>query len=299
MPALDFDLDASIQQLPSVQKPFTEEVKSAAASTSIYKGFTEKHQAHIIEPSRKTELRHWKDFYEPGVSSGAGSQESIVNSEEKTLKVETDSFQSLLALHHSRPDSHRDTIDESRITIQLHNSYILTETPNGFILINQQAAHERVLYEQLTAALQGKPIATQRSLFPVTFELTPADVAIMNEVITDLSQLGYLIEPFGKNSFVIQGTPADIETGNEKLIVESLLEQYKNFSSEVKFSKREKLIRSAARQQAIKTGNKLTEREMTQLKDDLFTCKQPNISPDGSPTYLEFKKDQLEKMFRR
>jgi len=292
MPTLDFDLDASIQQLPSVQKPFTEEVKSATAFTSIYKGFTEKHQAHIIEPLRRTELKHWKDFYEP--SPAVSSQESTAGSEEAIAKTETGSFQSLLAVHHSSLTS-----EDTALTIQLHNSYILTQTPNGFILINQQAAHERVLYEQLTAAMQGKPVATQRSLFPVTFELTPADVAIMNEVLTDLSQLGYLIEPFGKNSFVIQGTPADVLQGNEKLIVESLLEQYKNFSSEVKFSKREKLIRSAAKQQAVKSGNKLTESEMARLTADLFNCKQPNISPDGNPTYLEFKKEQLEKMFSR
>ena len=291
-PSLEFDLDASIQQLPSVQKPFTEEVKSATASSSIYKGFTERNQAHIIDPSRKTELKHWKDFYEPADKSVVSSHESLVDSEEKKLKVEYSSFQSLLSIHRSPL-----TIDDSRLTVQLHNNYILTETPGGFILINQQTAHERILFEQLSVALQGKPIATQRSLFPVTFELAPADAAIMQEIIEDLSQIGYAIEPFGKNSFVIQGTPADLEPGNEKLVVESLLEQYKNFSSDVKFSKREKLIRSASRHQSIKPGRKLTEKEMRQLIEDLFNCKQLNISPDGSPTYLEFKRDQLERMF--
>jgi len=67
----------------------------------------------------------------------------------------------------------------------------------------------------------------------------------------------------------------------------------------VKFSKREKLIRSLTRQQTIKTGVRLTEREMRQLVNDLFACEQPNISPDGNPTYLEFKQDQLDKMFSR
>jgi DNA mismatch repair protein MutL len=170
---------------------------------------------------------------------------------------------------------------------------------NGFILINQQAAHERVLYEQLTLATQGKSVATQRSLFPVNFELAPADAAIMQEIIEDLSQLGYLVEPFGKNTFVVQGTPADVEQGNEKVVIESLLEQYKHFSSDVKFSKREKLVRSAARQQSIKAGKRLTEREIKQLTEDLFNCKQPNISPDGNAVYMEFKKEQLDKMFAK
>jgi DNA mismatch repair protein MutL len=168
---------------------------------------------------------------------------------------------------------------------------------NGFILIHQQAAHERVLYEQLKAAAHGKPVATQRSMFPVTFELAPADAALLEELMNDLQQLGYIIEPFGKNTFVVQGTPADLEAGNEKNVIDFLLEQYKHFNTDLNFSKREKLVRSLARQQAIRTGVRLTEKEMHQLVNDLFNCEQSNMSPDGNPTYLEFRKEQLEKMF--
>ena len=134
-------------------------------------------------------------------------------------------------------------------------------------------------------------------MFPSTLELTPADAAVMEEIIGDLQYLGYTIEPFGKNTYVIQGTPADVEAGNEKYIIDILLEKYKHFSPEVTFSKREKLVRALARQQAIKTGTRLTEREMRQLVNDLFSCEQPNVTPDGNPTYLEFKQEQLERMF--
>ena len=134
-------------------------------------------------------------------------------------------------------------------------------------------------------------------MFPVTLELSPADTILLQELMNDLQQLGYMIEPFGKNAFVIQGTPADVSQGNEKNSIDSLLEQYKHFSSELKFSKREKLVRSLAWQQAVKSGTSLTEKEMRGLVHDLFSCAQFNISPDGNPTYLEFKKEQLEKMF--
>ena len=277
-PTLDFDLDASIQQLSSIQQPFTEEKKSAAASGSIYKGFTQKNQAHFIEKSDRSELKHWKDFYESR-ESGVGSQASIQKSETPL----------------TTPDSRLLTPDVE--LTQLLNTYITVPSSNGFLLIHQQAAHERIIYEQLKTASKDKPVATQRSMFPVTLELSPADSAILEEIMTDMQQLGYIIEPFGKNSFVIQGTPADVEPGNEKHIIDILLEQYKHFSNEVKFSKREKLIRSLARQQAIKAGTRLTEREMRQLVNDLFACGQSNISPDGNPTYLEFKQEQLEKMF--
>jgi DNA mismatch repair protein MutL len=151
----------------------------------------------------------------------------------------------------------------------------------------------------MNEALKGKAIATQQTMFPVTFELAPADAVVLEELMSDLQELGYTIEPFGKNSFVIQGTPADVGSGNEKMAVEKLLEQYKHFSSDLKFSKREKLVRSVARQQAIKPGQQLTEQEMNSLVNDLFACQQCNATPDGKPTYLEFKLEQLEKMFGR
>ncbi len=276
-PTLDFDLDASIQQLSSIQQPFTEEKRSAAAAGSLYKGFTQKNQAHFIE---KNELRHWKDFYK------AEDQKSEVGS----LKPESaESLQS---------DLRHQTSDFVELT-QLLNTYITVPSNNGFLLIHQQAAHERVLYEQLKKASRDKPVATQRSMFPSTLELSPADAAVMEEIMADLQYLGYIIEPFGKHTYVIQGTPADVEAINEKQVIDVLLEQYKHFSPEVKFSKREKLVRSLARQQSIKTGTRLSEKEMRHLVNDLFACEQPNITPDGNPAYLEFKQEQLEKMFGR
>ena len=195
-----------------------------------------------------------------------------------------------LTIHHS-------PLTDARFT-QLHNQFILAETDNGFIVVNQQAAHERVIYERLGETMNGSA-TTQRSMFPVTLELVHADCVLLEELMPDLHQLGYLIEAFGKNTFVIQGTPADVEQGNEKSIVEKLLEQYKHFSPELKFSKREKLIRSLVKQQAIKPGQQLTEKEMQALVNDLFNCQQSNSSPDGKPTYLEFRMEQLEKMFGR
>jgi DNA mismatch repair protein MutL len=121
----------------------------------------------------------------------------------------------------------------------------------------------------------------------------------LNELLPDLQQMGYTIEPFGKNAFVIQGTPADVDAGNEKLVLEKILEQYKHFNSDLRLSKREMLLRTVAWQQAIKGGAALTEREMQRLIQDLFACQQPNATPSGRPTYLEFKKEQLEKTFGR
>jgi DNA mismatch repair protein MutL len=285
-PTLDFDLDSSIQQLESIQKPFTEEKKLETTSSSIYRTFTEANQAHKIEPD---ELKHWSDLGEQ--RSAIGNRQSEFQSLGRfLLKTEEDTVTQL--------STHRSPLvtEEASLT-QLFNTYILLPTAESFLMVHQQLAHERIIYERMTNALQGKPVATQRSLFPSTIELTPADTVLLNELLPDLHQLGYTIEPFGKSAFVIQGTPADFESGNEKMILERILEQYKHFSSEIKLSKREMLLRTVVWQQAIKAGVSLSEKEMQNLISDLFQCQQPNISPAGKPTYLEFKKDQLEKMF--
>jgi DNA mismatch repair protein MutL len=283
-PTLDFDLDASIQQLPSIQQPFTKEKQEAITSSPIFKTFTQKNQAHFIESNTRSELKHWKDFYERDKEQGTRDKEQGTRDKEQE--------KSTLNPQHS-------TFNPQHLTglVQLLNTYIILPSNTDFLLINQQIAHERVLYEQLTAASKDKPVAMQRSMFPVTIEVSPSDAVLVQELSSDLQELGYAIEAFGKNSFVIQGTPSGVASGQEKQVIDSLLEQYKHFSSELKFSKREKLMRSMARQQSIKAGTPLTEKEMQHLVMDLFDCQQPNISPNGNPTYLEFKEDQLQKLF--
>jgi DNA mismatch repair protein MutL len=277
-PTLDFDLDASIQGLDAVQKPFTEKEQAATKSSSIFQTFTEANQAHRVMSSE------WP----------AGSKEpsTFISLTRQLLQMEETVAPEPVQLttHHS-PFTQAPT--------QLFNTYLLLPAEDKFYLIHQQAAHERILYERLEAATLGKPVATQQSLFPVSIELTPQDAVLLTELLPDLRNLGYTIESFGQRTFVIQGTPADIVSGNEKMVLEGILEHYKHFSSELKLPRREMLLRTVAWQQSVKAGTPLTEKEMTQLADDLFRCRQPNATASGRPTYLEFGREQLEKMFIR
>jgi DNA mismatch repair protein MutL len=310
-PTLDFDLDASIQQLDSVQKPFTENQQSVTRSSSIFQTFTEANQAHKIDPGAGSGFKRWSepvDSLEPEV----GSRETVQNSK---FTVQNESFEvpggeSLAGnreFESLRPggDSFRSlsqsafVIEEEAHLTQLFNAYILVPAGQSFLLVHQQSAHERIIYERMASALQGRPMATQRSLFPATIELTPADAVLLGELLPDMLQMGYAIEPFGKNAFVIQGTPADVQQGNEKVVLEKILEQYKHFSTDLKLSKREMLLRTIAWQQAVKAGTPLSGKEMQGLIHDLFVCKQPNTTPSGRPVYMEFKKDQLDKMVGR
>lgn len=284
-PSLDFTLNPEIQGLDAVSKPFTTDQKDAASASHLFKTFTQKNQAHFIERENKSELKHWKTFF-------SGGQET--DADQSTTRPETRVPQQLQAIEPKTRSLH---VLPDAMLLQLHNTYIIAPTNSGFLLVHQQLAHERILYERYGQAAHGQQAATQKSLFPVTLDLAGADAALLTDLLPDLLAIGYHVEPFGNNSFVVQGIPADVQPGNEKNAIELLIEQFKHFSSDIKFSKREKLVRCMARQQAIKAGQSLSQKEMLALVEELFTCNSPNITPTGSPTYLEFKEDYLDRMF--
>jgi DNA mismatch repair protein MutL len=318
-PSLDFDLDPEIQQLDAINKPFSEEIKTGIESSSLFKTFTRKNQAHFIEPTDNSELVHWRNREMEDLNfatsvAGAPVSKRIISDEDsqadhpdsfpaiKTEEEKTDkesennaSFQSLYARFSSDPLFH----DEQFRLTQLQNTYIVCETNGGFLLIHQQAAHERVLYEKFMLALSGKPLSTQPGLFPVTLTLATSDAVLLQELLPGLQALGYAIEPFGKDSFIIQGVPAGHADGNEKKVIENLLEHCKHSGNEKIDTLQEKMIRSLAWQQAIKTGTVLSETEMRSLTESLFRCLQPNTSPNGKPVFVEFRKEYLEKVFGR
>lgn len=277
-PTLDFELDSSIQQLSSIQKPFTEASQLAAKDSSLFRSFTQKNQAHFIQPDSTREAKNWKPFYElPEQTSPPG--ELIQDGE--------------LIANPLLPGS----LAEDVPLFQLLHTYIAFPSAKGFWLIHQQAAHERILYEQLQRNASGKPVATQKSMFPVPLDLSPAEAVVLGELLEDLSQVGFLLEPVGHNGYVIQGAPVDVTSGEEKRLLEAMLEEYKHFSPDLSFSRREKLIRSMAKQRAIKANTRLTEKEMRSLVTSLLACEQPHMTPAGHPTYLEFNEEQLAQYF--
>jgi len=280
-PSLDFSLNADIMQTEAVSQPFTQQKQEIVTASELYKKFSQKNQAHFIEPTQQNELKHWRDFYE--------STNNEIQNPNVEKVVEPSAFSFQRSAQQNLPV----------VNCQLLNAYIVASSKNNFLLIHQQHAHERILFERYNANIQNREIATQQTLFPVTLELSPQDAALLHELLPDLQLLGYNIELFGKHNFIIQGVPADILSGNEKHSVELLLEQYKHFSSELKFGRRQKLIHCMARQQAVKAGQSLTEKEMHVLVEELFKCETPSVAPNGNPVFVEFNDEQLLKMFGR
>ncbi len=288
-PSLDFSLDASIQQLDAIQKPFTAENANTTASQSLYEGFTKKNQAHFISKSENASKQDWKSFFTTIPNSENTVGQEGIDKDHYIVKPSSMGFYK---------DGSPLQISPEASLLQLHQTFIIAPSHSGCIIIHQQLAHERILYEKFQKA-SAHPHATQKSLFPVVLELSVSDAILLEEIIEDLALIGYEIEAFGSNSFIIQGIPADVNAGNEKNAIELLLEQFKHFSGEVKYSKREKLIRCMARQMAIKSGQSLTQKEMHVLIEGLSECDIPNITASGAPTFVEFKEDYLNGLFSK
>ena len=166
------------------------------------------------------------------------------------------------------------------------------------MIMNQEVAHERVLYEKFILHLKGVAGNSQQSLFPQTVELSPADFALVMEIENEIKALGFRFEVFGKNAILVSGIPADI-SGGEKELFEGLLEQFNTNQSELSLPQNENLARSLARRVSIKSGQKLRKEEMEALVEGLFACNNPNFSPSGSPTYFIFNTSKIESFFNQ
>ena len=184
-----------------------------------------------------------------------------------------------------------------RAPYQLHQRYIVSPLRTGWLLIDQQAAHERILYEGFLANLRDKPAVTQQSLFPQTLELPHGEAEMVTEILPQLRQLGFDLEPFGGSSFIVRGVPAELaEQHGERELLEQLVRQYTN-ELDLESDGHKRLAASLARSGAIRRGEPLDTNEMRSLIDRLFACTRPELAPGGRRRC--FVRDELPAVERR
>jgi DNA mismatch repair protein MutL len=286
VPTIDFSLDVN----------FTEnwtndlEKKQAVSIENSYKNFQ--------SPSfRKQEISGWERMFD-GIKKDRPSWEENRggdNSDDATLETLTFSSKA------SQPILPANEItagkELSGSTFQVEFKYIVAQMASGLLIFDQQAAHERILYERYIRQLHQAKSFSQQCLFPQTVNLSPADYVLVMDLKEELASLGFLVGPFGNNTLVIEGVPADITITNEKALFESLLEQFKHFKSELSLDKRENLARSLAKKSAIKRGSMLNRQEMENLVGQLFSCQNPNYSPTGNKTFVKLDLSKIDSFF--
>jgi DNA mismatch repair protein MutL len=186
---------------------------------------------------------------------------------------------------------------QQRAPYQLHATYIVSPIRSGFLLIDQQSAHERILFEKYLRMMEEQNSPVQKALFPQTLQLTPADAELLRVILDQINGLGFDIQEFGGDTFVVHGIPADAAgQASEQKMVETLLDQYKE-NLEFDLGVNENLARAMARSAAIKRGQLLSETEMQSLIDQLFACSIPYKSPSGRHCFITFDQDDLERRF--
>lgn len=275
-PSLDFSLDANIESLTAVSQPFNRDTQERTKGDFLFQSFGEKGRSHFLD--KKEDIRHWKDLYkiqhEFQLQGDSSNEENIqeVASNGNELEFQEEEFKQQF--------------------VQINQSFILATAKSGCIIIDQHLAHQRILYEQYEEA-NKQPITIQKCLIPFTIELQPADAILLQTILPDLKLLGYEIEEFGTNTYIIQGVASDVKTGNEKASIEKIIESYKHYASEVKLDKREKLIRTMAMQKAIDYGKKLSEYEMQELFQKLLLCEQPQLSPSGKKIFAKLNSNDI------
>lgn len=193
----------------------------------------------------------------------------------------------------------REEVPDEELLWQLHEAWILTQIRSGLIIIDQQAAHERVLYEQALRALEDGFGLSQQLLFPRTIEFSASDLELLKELLPDLRSLGFDAEPFGGRSVVVRGVPTDIRAGDEHSVLDEIVDQYREFERVEHLEGRENLARSVARKSAVKAGTRLGHAEMRSLIDQLFQCSRPYVSPGGQPTIVKLSVEELRRRFDR
>ena len=184
-----------------------------------------------------------------------------------------------------------------RTFLQLKNKYILIPVKSGIMMVNYARAFERILYEDFLRNMSEPGSISQQVLFPVTFELNPVDLNLLNDVNDELAAIGFDIQPFGGQSVIIRSLPATVDANDPKALIEGLLEHLKNETPDLAGQFREQVARSAARVSSQSLARALHDSEVQGLIDRLFACREPQTTPGGKPVLTILQMDEIEKRF--
>lgn len=201
------------------------------------------------------------------------------------------SFQSSLDMEINEVESTQNSV------FQFNRKYIVTKIKSGIILIDQQAAHERILFERYLNRFHSNTVAIQQTLFPQTLSYSSSESELIFELKNELFRLGFDIEEFGKDTFIVNGTPSDIEDGEVKAVIDGILENYKNNLITQRLDKEINIALSLSRCTSIKSGDFLSTIEMKNMIDELFACEVSDVSPSGMKTTVAINEEQLKRLF--
>jgi DNA mismatch repair protein MutL len=227
-----------------------------------------------------------KQIYQPDMFKHATKEDKVI--EEKLAPSQREMF--------LRPE------EEVINPWQLHQSYIFVQVEEGLMIIDQHAAHERIIYEKILHRIHGAPAQTQKLLFPIVIDLPPHLSTTIPELISEnletFQKIGFSIKTFSGNSIVIDEIPVELEDWDGGDIFIEIIKQLEDELAETE-DFRDSISKSVACKAAIKAGRKMGKKEMLALINDLFACEVPYYCPHGRPLIIKMPLSDFEKKFKR
>lgn len=270
-PVLDFERDASMDT------PYNFKEKSAPKPTITvdrsFNPFKTEQQNTIHFPYKREKTADWESLY-TGIDA-------------RDIEVESENINSSLFTEEKQNNK----------TYQIHNKYIVSSIKSGIVYINQQLAHQRILYEEFLENITVKEAMSQQLLFPLELSFNKTDITSIKEIKEDLESIGFLFDKILEDSVVISGIPVTIIESQISIIIEQLLEDINNDIPDTSFSQLDIMAKSLAKSLAIKTGTKLDTKEQEDIVNKLFLCKEPSASPFGKKTFITVNIDEIDKKF--
>ncbi len=277
-PMLDFEQEASFTEMRSFNQRFSSDI--------LPEGFSGGHGIGLSRQNYNSGQQDWRALF----SFNDQEKERIITIPSKG-NLYDDSTTETIA---STPDKEKVAFTP----IQINNTYILTQIKSALLLIHQQRAHERILFEQYQKAFDNPQTAVQKRLFPKTIELSPTDSVLLQGMLEDMRLLGFDIENFGSTTYVLHALPEDIREEEVEDVIYSLLEQEKEAQKPSLSQYRSKISMTLAKKAAIGVGVSLSATAISHLLDSLFACEMPAAGIGGSPTFITLSFDDIEKQFR-
>ena len=284
-PSLDFTLNPEIQQLSSVQLPATEQQKSNTEKGYLYNTFSNKNQAHFIDKNEG--LKKWKDLYQ--IASTPVTQDTGQDAGNDSFMITRPA-----TLHHESETEISGMRQHNILLVQ--GSMLVTTVKSGLMLIHIRRAQERIWYERMLEEWNNGSTPSQQLLFPISYELPPQDALLLTEALPDLARIGLDIAPFGQHTFAVQGVPTGLPAGEEKNVLDEVVEQLKHESPDAVNKRSEMLLINKARRLS-RNKHAIQQPEGQQaLVDELFACSNPEYTPDGKKVFTLVRKEVLDDM---
>ena len=281
-PVLDFDRD------PNLDTPY--EYKNAAANYPNVQ-FDTSYNPFSDEKSVKSNSGSL-NYKKEAASSWEGLYVGLKNDTDEISQFSFENDEVTASLFDEKEEEQ--TIKR---TYQIHKKYIVSPIKSGMVIMDQQRAHQRVLYEQFLTNMTVQQASSQQLLFPLELHFSNEEMKLILELKPSLETTGFVFEAIHKDSVHISGIPINTTESEVSIVLEQLVSDLLDGIPDSSFSQNDTIAKSMARSLAVKTGTYLTEKEQENLVNNLFACKDPNVSPFQKPTFITMRVEDIDKKF--